>query len=111
MNVSLAKEAPLNTAMEGRNRGDRRHLQEGDCGQIKSSRGKFEESIQYAYRQTSECVGPVKPKGCGIVLRSFIDSEMRVSARETGLLTSLKTGCVLQSMKLRDNEMLGVKFL
>lgn len=111
VNVGLAKEAPLNTATEGRNRGDRRHLQGGDCDQVKSSRGKFEKSIQYAYRRTPECVGPVKPEGCCIVLEWFIDSEMRVSVREAGLLTSLKTGCVLQSMKLRDNEMLGVPFL
>lgn len=73
VNVGLAEEAPLNTATEGRNWGDRRHLQGGDCDQVKSSRGKFEESIQYAYRRTPECVGPVKPEGCCIVLEWFID--------------------------------------
>lgn len=42
---------------------------------------------------------------CSGVFHRFQD------AHNTRLLTSLKTGCVLQSMKLRDNEMFGVTFL
>lgn len=103
--------APLNTATEGRNQGDRRYLQGGNCDQVKIVIGKFEESVQYAYSRTSECVGPVRLEGCYTVLELFIDSEAHVSVHEAGLLTSPKIGCVLQSMKLRDNEMLGVTFL